>query len=74
MTILNQGVGREKVLVYRTQGEHSTPEEVILSIQGYLVKAKMPPITAESEYVTPCLAHVHTNAITKYCTHQGVAY
>ena len=51
-TVLDQGNGREKVLVYRAQGEDETPEEVVLSIQGYLVKSKMPPITQESEYVT----------------------
>ena len=52
MTVLDQGNGRDKILVYRAQGEDATPEEVVLSIQGYLVKAKMPPITQESEYVT----------------------
>ena len=54
MTVLDQGNGRDKILVYRAQGEDVTPEEVVLSIQGYLVKAKLPPITQESEYVT-CL-------------------
>ena len=52
MMVLDQGNGRDKILVYRAQGEDVTPEEVVLSIQGYLVKAKMPPITQESEYVT----------------------
>ena len=51
MTILDHGIGRDKILIYTAQGEDNTPEEVILSIQGYLVKAKMPPITHESEYV-----------------------
>lgn len=51
MDILDQGPGREKVLVYKLQEGDTTPEEVVLSIQGYLVKAKMPPITDESEYV-----------------------
>ncbi|EPS99195.1 hypothetical protein FOMPIDRAFT_65033, partial [Fomitopsis schrenkii] len=49
MTILDQGIGREKVLVYMSN-EGDTPEEVILTIQGYLLKAKMPPITHESEW------------------------
>ena len=51
MTVLDQGNGRDKILVYRAQGEDATPEEVVLSIQGYLVKSKMPPITRESECV-----------------------
>ena len=59
MTVLDQGNGRDKILVYRAQGEDATPEEVVLSIQGYLVKAKMPPITHESEYVI-CMLWMHT--------------
>ena len=51
MTILDQGNGGEKILVYQSQGEDVTPEEVVLTIQGYLVKSKMPPITQESEGV-----------------------
>ena len=34
MTVLDQGNGRDKILVYRAQGEDATPEEVVLSIQG----------------------------------------
>ena len=52
MTVLDQGNGRDKILVYRAQGEDAAPEEVVISIQGDLVKAKMPPIMQESEYVT----------------------
>lgn len=58
MTILDHGIGRDKILIYAAQGEDNTPEEVILSIQGYLVKAKMPPITHESEYVI-CMLWMH---------------
>lgn len=54
MTILDQGIGREKVLVYMSN-EGDTPEEVILTIQGYLLKAKMPPVTHESEWVLETL-------------------
>ena len=74
MTVLDQGNGRDKILVYRAQGEDATPEEVVLSIQGYLVKAKMPPITQESEYVTCILSLCHFWYRSKHRTHQGVAH
>lgn len=53
MELLDQGKGREKILVYKADSdeEDATPEEVILSIQGYLVKARMPPITRDTECV-----------------------
>ncbi|EPS96130.1 hypothetical protein FOMPIDRAFT_1053586 [Fomitopsis schrenkii] len=56
MTILDQGIGREKVLVYMSN-EGDTPEEVILTIQGYLLKAKMPPITHESDIARTKVLH-----------------
>ena len=56
----DEGNGRDKILVYRAQGEDATPEEVVLSIQGYLVKAKMPPITQESEYVACIVSLCHS--------------
>lgn len=70
MTILDQGIGREKILVYRTEGGNDTPEEVILNIQGYLTKAKIPPITHESEYVScvPCVTHPLITVASIACT------
>ena len=48
MSVLEQGIGQEKLLVYHSD-DTTIAEEVVLTIQGYLVNAKLPPITQERE-------------------------
>ncbi|KAH9840713.1 uncharacterized protein C8Q71DRAFT_721210 [Rhodofomes roseus] len=57
--VLNHGSGKDKLLVYGGQ-EDAVAEKMVLSIQGYLLKTKLPPITKESEHTTYPTKHIHS--------------
>ncbi|KAH9829028.1 uncharacterized protein C8Q71DRAFT_863579 [Rhodofomes roseus] len=54
--VLNHGSGKDKLLVYGGKDD-AVAEEMVLSIQGYLLKTKLPPITKESDIAQTKVVH-----------------
>ena len=51
-TVLNNGVGERIDLIYPKQSPTDEPEEIVLSVQGFVIQSNLPPILSSVQWAS----------------------